>query len=178
MSSKQINFFFSPEDLPEVSAFLYEKECLVFKREKKTLESPLSYNILKNSDNIFQVYLFKERYKDRIFYEHIDSQGRDYIDILRSYCIEFSIGGFYPYSNKEFHSSRFYYGFKYYDNNKLVQKDEDFISWADGIFKSFKKQFLRSEPQYSSHFISRNFIDWIKVNNAKQTTDGSKFIVR
>ena len=176
MNSKQINFFLSNEDLPEVNIFFLEKKCLIFKRDKENPEVFSNYNIVKNPENIFQVCVSKDEFKDKIFYEFIESKNYS-VDILKSYCIEFTIGGIYPYSNKEFHSSRFYYITEYFDNDKTVRKDKEFINWADDIFKSFKKRFLKKESEYSNRFLTEKFIDWIRMNNAKITTDGTKFII-
>jgi hypothetical protein len=177
MSSKQINFFLSPEDLQEVSDFITQKKCLIFKRKNEIPAIPGNYDIINNQESIFQVYLCEEKYQDKIHYEQTNPKEY-FVDIVKSYCIEFSIGGFYPYSNKELHLSRFYYVFEYYEMGKLVKKEEEFINWADGILKSFKKQFLKKAPMYSNDFLSEKFIDWMISNNAKKTTDGARFIIQ
>lgn len=177
MSSKQINFFLSPEDLPDVAIFLIEKNCLIVKRKSETPDILRNYDIVKNPESIFQLCLCKNEQKEKIFYEYLENTDY-YLDILKSNCIEFSIGGVYPYSNIEFHSSRFYYILKYYDNGEIVRKDEEFINWADDIFKSFKKKFLKKDLTYSTDFLSKKFIDWLKANNAKQTIDGTKFVIQ
>lgn len=178
MSSKQINFFIAPKELTKISSFLFDRKCKILKRVRDKSDSLMNYDIEKNPEKIFQVYLSSEEYKEKLFYEDINSKDACYIDILRSYCIEFSIGGFYPYSNKELHSSRFYYVFEYYENGKMIQKDKMFINWADDIINTFKKQFLRKASIYTSNFVTEKFIDWVKENNAEMTVDGTKFIIK
>jgi len=177
MKSKQINFFLSPEDLPEVEAFLSERHCLILKRNDENPETFHNYDIVNNREDVFQVCLCTEEFKEKIFYKHIESTDGYFIDIPKSFCIEFSIGGFYPYSNKELHSSRFYYVFEFYKNGRLVRKSEEFIRWADDIIKDFKNKFLIKEPKYSKDFLSVKFIEWVKMNKAAITKDGTKFIV-
>lgn len=177
MSSKQINFFLIPEDLPEISNFFSEKQCEIIHRISNDPKVPIRYDFLGNPDKIFQVYLCNSKNLDKIVYEHLESNDNYYIDTLKSYCIEFSIGGFYPYSNKHLHSSRLYYIFEYYEDNNLIRKDESFIQWADDIIKEFKKRFLCKSRYFSNRFVSERFSDWARVNNAKQTIDGTKFII-
>jgi hypothetical protein len=179
MSSKQINFFLSSEDLPEVSQFLIDKGCIIFKRNGKTSSVILNkYDIIKNSENIFQVCLTKESYQNNIYYEYLESSDSYYVDFLKSYCIEFSIGGFYPYSNKEFHASRLYYVFSYYEGDMIIDKDKNFISWSDDLIKTFKKKFLNRVPQYSNDFFSVRSIALLNSLSAKRSVDGSKFVLQ
>ena len=137
MNSKQIIFFLNPVDLVEIETFLGENKCSFFKRKSENSKRYLNYDIVKNPEKIFQVCLCIEEHKSKLFYEQTQLKEECYIDILKSYCIEFSIGGFYPYNNKELHSSRFYYVLEYFENGKLIQKDREFINWADDLFKRF-----------------------------------------
>jgi len=100
-----------------------------------------------------------------------------YIDIIKSYCIEFSIGGFYPYSKSEFHRSRLYYVLSYFDSGHIVHKSKEFIQAADGFFNDFRKEFLIKEPKYTNDFVSKRLIDWIHKNKPKKTIDGTKFLI-
>ena len=74
--------------------------------------------------------------------------------------------------------NRFYYIYEYYDKGKIIQKDAEFIRWAEGIFKSFKKMFLKKVPEYGIDFYSDKFIDWVKVSGAIKSTDGTKYIMK
>ena len=178
MNSKQINFFLDPAEISEINNFFLDLKCSFLKRESKNPDNIISYDILRNHEHIFQIYLTTDGNNEKIFYEHIESKNLYYIDILKSYCIEFSIGGFYPYSDKELHSSRLYYVLKYYEKGKLLQKDKEFIRWAENIINRFKKKFLTKSPTSSANFITRKFIIWEKENNAKISTDGTKFIIK
>ncbi|MGN6293480.1 MAG: hypothetical protein ACTHMV_12120 [Chitinophagaceae bacterium] len=177
MSSKQINFFLVQGDLSEVTDFFFQNECRVLKRKNNLPSVSDDYDILQNQGEVFQVYLYRKKDSDQIYYEEINAKEY-YIDIVKSHCVEFSIGGFYPYSDKELHSSRLYYVFEYYNAGKLIKKDEEFIQWSDNLIKNFKKRFLRRAPEYTNDFISEKFEEWVKVNDAKKTLDGTKFIIK
>ena len=148
--SKQLNFFLSPGDLIEVKKFLKEEDCLILKRNSEKSTFFNEYDIEKNLENIFQVCLCKDEYKNKIFHEYIESTNSYYVDIVKSNCIEFSIGGFYPYSDKELHRSRFYFVCEYFKDGELVKKSPEFIDWANSLMKKFKKHFLVKSLIYSN----------------------------
>ena len=177
MKSKQINFLIAPTDMIAIDEFLKKNNCLTFKRDTKELHNELNYDIVLNNEKIFQVYLCKEEYKELLSFEHIESKDYYYIDILKSYVIEFGIGGIYPYSDKILHRSRLYYIYAYYEDNKIVEKKPEYVAWADDLLKDFKKRFLKKAPELSDDFISENCINWIKENNAKPMPGGQKFVI-
>lgn len=166
-----------PEDLSTVSKFFLDKGCRVIKRQSKTPQLLIEYDITENHEDIFQVYLYNSEYTSCIFYEHLESKDIYYLDILRSFCIEFSIGGFYPYSNKELHSSRLYYVVRYWENGIMVQKDKKFIEWADDIIKGFKKEFLKKDLVYSKGYTSKKFIEWADMTHPQSVSGGNKFVI-
>jgi hypothetical protein len=178
MSSKQINFFFSPDELCNVVKFLRKKDCIIVKGDYKNSGFLEEYDIVKNNEAIYQVFIFKHDDTKEASYNHVESTGVYYIDILISNCIEFSIGGFYPYSDKNLHSARLYYVFNYFDkSDKIIRKDQGFINWADDIFKSFKKEFLIRDVKYSKDFVTRGFGDYVEKNHAMRTPDGTKYVI-
>ena len=176
--STQLNFFLNPEDLIEIKKFLKEKGCLILKRNSEKSTFFNEYDIEKNPENIFQVCLCKDEYKNKIFHEYLESTNSYYVDILKSNCIEFSIGGFYPYSDKELHRSRFYFIHEYYKDGELIKKPSEFIEWGNTLMKDFKKRFLVKYPIYSNDFFSEQCINWVKLNNAKLEPGGQKFIIK
>jgi hypothetical protein len=175
--SKQLNFFLSPEDLVEVKKFLKEEGGVILKRNSEKSTFFDEYNIEKNYENIFQVCICREEDKNKIFHEHIEPTNSYYVDILKSNCIEFSIGGFYPYSDKELHRSRFYFIYEYYKDGDLIKKSPEFIEWANTLIKKFKNRFLIKSPIYSNDFFSEQCINWVTLNNAKLESGGQKFVV-
>jgi hypothetical protein len=115
MNSKQINFFLKESELVDIKNFFDEEGCLVSKRRCKNLSPNENYDFVSNADQTFQVYVYLPKYINKIKLELVEEKGYYYIDSLTSYCIEFGLGGFYPYSDKEFHRSKFYFVTKYYD---------------------------------------------------------------
>ena len=108
---------------------------------------------------------------------HLETINQYYIDIVHSSCIEFDIGGFYPYSDKVLHRSRFYYVSAYYDKETLVKKNDRFIHWAEGLIKDFKSEFLLKSGTPDKLLLSESCVHWIEEFHPELTTDGSKFIL-
>jgi len=178
MRSKQINFFITPEDVPEIDIFLKEKGCVFIRNNAPSPRMAFEYDIVNNKEQVFQVYLTKEEFRNKVMFKFIDSKSYYYVYDTKSDVIEFSIGGFYPYSSRELHRGRFYYVFGYYDSEEnVVQKDFEFINWADDLFKDFKKQFLKKAPELTSDFISDRAIEWAKRNHAKPMEGGQKLVI-
>lgn len=175
MRSKQINFFITPDDMKEINIFLQKENCVIVRNNVSTPSMAFGYDIVNNKEQLFQVYLTKEELKSKVLFKHISSQNYYYVYDTKSDVVEFSIGGFYPYSNKELHRGRFYYVFEYYnDDGSITQKDPEFIQWADNIIKKFKKEFLKKAPEFTSDFFSDRAIDWARSNHAKPIEGGLK----
>lgn len=177
MNSKQINFFLAPEDLPKVIALINENGGGIYKMQAGTKE-PTRYNLLINEESIIQVCVCKDGRTTNLSYVYLENRKEFYIEIGKSNCIEFSVGGFYPYSDKELHRSRFYFVTKYYEGDELVKKDEEFLTWADDVLKKFKKQFLMKAKELSNAYVTKNFIEWVKRTEARMTPDGVKFVIK
>ena len=178
MRSKQINFFITPDDMQEIDIFLKKENCIIVLNNVSDPDMAFGFDIVKNKEQLFQVYLTKEEFKKHISFKYISSQDYYYVYDTKSDVIEFSIGGFYPYSNKELHRGRFYYVFEYYnDDGDTTQKSIEFIQWADDIVKKFKKHFLKKAPELTSDFFSDKALSWAKSNHAKPIEGGLKLAV-
>jgi len=177
MTTKLINFFITSDDLPDIAQFILKRNFTVFKPDNNLPKTEGDYDIVQNRNDIFQVYLSGSEASNSLYFEHLDTKKKYYIDIIKSYCIEFSIGGFYPYSKSEFHRSRLYYVLSYFDSGHIVHKSKEFIQAADGFFNDFRKEFLIKEPKYTNDFVSKRFIDWIHKKQPKKTIDGTKFLI-
>jgi hypothetical protein len=124
-----------------------------------------------------QVYISAEKFLNKIYYQELESKNIFYIDIGKSYCIEFSIGGIYPYSNKMHHSGRLYYSSTYFENGSKIYKSDEFTKWAGNILEGFKKHFLKKKSDYMAEYVSEKFADWVIKNHATVSSDGTKYII-
>jgi hypothetical protein len=178
MNSKQINFYITPDNLPEIDNFFMAKESVIV-RGDVTLPNIALYDLTTAyKEKIFQAYLTKKYFLNSIYFKKLDSKDYYYLYEVSSLVVQFSLGGFCPYNNKELHRSRLYYICKYYDDSgKFVSKPKEFIEWADDIIRDFKKQFLKKEPKYSKELFSEQCLKWIEENNAKLTDDGTKLVI-
>jgi hypothetical protein len=177
MNSRQLNFFTLAEDIFSISEFFKEGGCQIFKRHSPTGRPELTYDIVRNEENVVQVYISAGKFLNKIYYHELESKNIFYIDIGKSYCIEFSIGGIYPYSNKQHHSGRLYYISAYFENGRKVHKSDEFTEWAENILEGFKKQFLKHMPGHVGDYVSEKFADWVIKNHATVSNDGTKYII-
>ena len=145
MKSKQLNFFITPDDKNNMESFFKYHDCLFIRNNIKSAKIDLDISFEKES--IFQFFLSKENFKKEIFFKQIEDKSY-YVDVIRSFVIEFDVGGFYPYSNKELHRGRFYCVTSFYNNGSVANKDGDFIKWIKKIFKLFPKEFLVKKNEY------------------------------
>lgn len=177
MSSKQINFYITPEDIFDINNFLLESECVFIK--ENTLETKSIFiDSLATKEPLFKVGLSRSEFANKVQYKYLEAKNYYYLDVLRSYVIDFDLGGFYPYSNKELHRGRFYYVFEYYgDDGNVVCKNAEFIEWADSMFKNLKSQFLRKAPEFTGDFFSERCIEWARRNQAKPMGGGIKLVI-
>lgn len=178
MRSRQINFFLTRKDLEEVNQFLSNRGCLILPMRTKNKIFTESYDFVENPDEIFQVGICSEKFLDKVVYVPLEAREAYYVEIMESYCIEFSIGGFYPYSRNEFHRGRLYYILKYYQDGIIVEKDNEFMNWANSLRNDFKKNFLIKDNHYTNDFLSPDFKIWIENNHAQKSTDGTMFVIR
>lgn len=176
MHSKQLNFFLMPEDIDEINQYLLENQCLILKRNSSNNNFYSEYNLEMNPDSVYQVCLTTKTFIKDVYYDEAKPKEY-YINILKSNCVEFSLGGFYPYSNKELHASRFYFVSEYYEDDSLVLKNEQFINWASLLLKDFKVKLLKKSKDYPGVYFSKRCLRWIMEKNAQKTIDGSKFTI-
>lgn len=174
MNSKQINFFITPEDKTYIADFLKTNNCLLI--ENNISNPQISTNSLLERENIFQLFFTHKNYEHKIFFKHLKEKNYYYLDIVKSCAIEFDLGGFYPYSDKELHRGRFYCVYKYYDDEILVSKNDNFLLWTNDVFSAFKKGFLTKKSEYMGYYFSKNAIKWVQKNNAKLLEGGLKFV--
>lgn len=178
MNSKQINFFLTPDDLPAVNDFLSNMNCVVIKRHSLQPEQPVKYDLGINQDELHQVCLCRPEDLTKLVFVYLDNREEYYIDTNKSNCVEFSLGGFYMDNEKELHSSRLYFTAQFFIDGGISKKDEGFINWADGVFKSFKKRFLiKDKDLVELKYVTENFIKWVNEKKAFVTPDESKFII-
>jgi hypothetical protein len=175
MKSKQLDFFILPADWAAIFNFLETRECKIIIAGTSGNIQLLTSAADIVEKGVFQFYICRRDDISEMKIENIDELTSQ-IDSLRSECIEFSTGGFYPYSNKELHRARFYYIIDYYaDAGNVVKKSNRFILWADAVITSFKNEFLMKAKEYPNNLFSKKCIDWIKQHNAILKGGGMSF---
>lgn len=172
-SSKQLNFFITPEDYNSVNSFLKECGAIILAAGDIGKEENISTSIIDLNEDVKQVFLTRNEFFEQVIVKTLEN-NISYYYITSSPLLEFSLGGFYPYDKKSLQRGRFYYIKAYYDSNgNFVYKSENFISWCDEIFEKFKKNFLK---KYSNDcYCSESAIKWIELNNAILNNGGQQW---
>ena len=109
---------------------------------------------ITSTDFLSDIYVSKSRYGDY------------YLDMDRSYVLEFSPGGILPIRPRVLKRARFYCTTSYFvSNGESVGKPDIFKKWADKFFKAFKKEFLVKSESPGNYFSHRT-IEWMKERGA------------
>jgi|GEM_PF-1365497 len=176
MNSKQLNFFIVKEDYGAIQNFFDDNFFATIIIKDGGVKEVISYSVAENREKLFQVFLSREN-QPNIFFQPLEKKPFFYIDILRSECIEFSLGGFYPGKNKELRSGRLYFITKYFiEGNELVPKSDAFVKQATLLLKQFEKKFLVKSKHLSGVLLSKNALNWVNENGAKLNISGDRFV--
>ena len=173
--SIQKSFFIFPNELKLIDAFLKANSCLLIQKDVLKEPALLDININSSKEKTFQVYITKEQFKNKIHFKYLQSKDYYYVDVLSSYAIEFSLGGFYPFSDKELHRSRLYVITEFYEDEVLVKKSMEFLNWAKRLIKDFQKQFLIKSLIFPNTYLSEKCLKWVSINDGKLESGGQKF---
>lgn len=174
MASKQLNFFITPENFDRINEMILERNIVVILKQNisDTSEIITTKTLPPIKDEIFQVYLSTPQFLDKIIVLSTDNGKRSF-DVLRSYLLEFSLGGFYPYDINLLQRARFYYVKSFFNKyDELEQKSNSFCEWCDSVIREFKKEFLKKYSNDKEDLYSQSAIEWIEENNAIKTGGG------
>jgi hypothetical protein len=164
MKSKQINFFISPDDWEAINHFFIDHGACFIKQPIHDLKNMLTTDISTKEDGDFnKVFLTKAEYISSIKTRYLETQNYYLVDDLRSNVVEFSRGGFSSVSNDALERARLYFVSQYFEDEITVKKDTSFLSWAESLLLSFKKQFLTN--RILSYGMSNNVFQWMRENN-------------
>lgn len=143
---RQITIYLLPSD-----TFLLEK-CLKntldisFIEYDSSSESPKLTNSLEvpfMGESWLTIYLTSPSQVKNVRYKNITSQGYWTVDSLYSPVVEFSRCYF---DGEVLRTGRLFYDSGYYDDSgKWVEKDRDFLEWADKLFRVVRKM-LKKVP--------------------------------
>jgi len=168
MNSKQLNFFLIPEDLPDVYDF-FSGHKVKYGRIIEGTSDEITFESFpfKHGMPYEQIYLTTEDFHSNIFLKKGKILPEFSVDIDKSYILQFTPGGFYPASSHVLHRGGFYCATSYFvSNGESVAKSNEFKTWVDKLFKSFKKEFLSKLNDKDRIFLSLRTIEWMKKTGA------------
>ena len=166
--SSQLNFFSVPEDGERFADFFARKgvQFLAFKQEDK-LVRPREKLWLEESRWPGQVGLVPIDFIGDVAYEECSIAGNYWLDVTKSWVIEYNTGGFYPFKPNVLHRSRFYAVNNYFASNDMpVTKSDTFKKWVRNFYRAFKKEFLRKAGNASFITYTDACLDWMRETNA------------
>lgn len=173
MSSKQLNFYITPEEHQKINEFIARKGAIILLKEKIYSDNKIEFQTELPTNDIFQVYLSNNEFIKKLKINTSKEKKIKYFDIDESYLLEFSLGGFYPHDRNILQRARFYYVKSFWnDQDILEKKSTDFTLWCDDFIKDFRKEFLKIFPKEKTFFYSDSAIKWIEDNNASETGGG------
>ncbi|MGX5819686.1 hypothetical protein ACWKWU_15925 [Chitinophaga lutea] len=174
MSSKQINFFITNDDLLSVVNFFKNNDCILVQNEVDKVNN--NYDdidrILARGKKAFQVYLTHPGVSDIVNYRQFE-ENHYYVDIVRSNVLEFGFGGMYE---NDLRRSRFYFVTSFFQDADSIKKTPDFTKWADSLMKRFRKEFLIKSDFNTSSLFSPAAIKWAEVQGAELREGGQKLV--
>lgn len=175
MSSKQLNFYITPEEHQKINEFIVKKGAIILLKEKISSDNKIEFQTELPTNDIFQIYLSNHEFIDKVKINTTNTNNGDIksFDILESYLLEFSLGGFYPYDRNILQRARFYYVKSFWNEKDVLEKKStDFTLWCDDFIKDFRKEFLKRFSKDKTFFYSDSAIKWIEDNNASETGGG------
>ncbi len=149
MSSKQLNFYATPGELPVFENYFKARDAvfitLPFASDTHFIRTSA---ITRTSDKEWEkIYLTKTAFLPQIKTKFIQEQGYYLIDDWSSPVLHFSR----PLPNLftgNIERSRFYYVKSYYgEADELITKEEAFTKWCDALMRGFAKRFLIKAPE-------------------------------
>jgi hypothetical protein len=168
MNSKQLNFFLVPEDLPLVYDF-FNKQDIKYVRIPKEDAQDMSLESLPFRDGTAyeQRWFTIEDFRSHVFLKPNTHVPGFYVDIDKSYVLQFTPGGFYPGNSKVLKRGRFYCPTSYFvSNGESVAKSDEFKSWVDKVFRLFKKEFLTRAGDQKWIYFSHRTLKWMEDTGA------------
>jgi len=165
-------------DLPNVVNFLKEHKCLILQEDVKHPDQAFIDDVSKLQDmKVYKVYLTNNYYKPDVYLSYVESRNSYYVDIDRSFALEFVLGGML-FNDKELQRSRLYFTTSYYVGEEKIKKDEPFIKWCGNIMKGFKKQFLKKPPFDTFVYFTNNAFEWQKTSFAEISRDHRLLVLK
>jgi len=168
--SKQFNFFIHPDDWCDIISFNKKQEVIMIESASDSNGLPK----LVETAFKFQVFLTKKEFIEKGLIKF--KTGNSYVDVLRSYVIEFGTGGFYANSDKILNRARLYCNLSYWDDDVIIEKVNEFLIWTNQYFNQFKKNFLKQNEFDKEFKMSTNTIEWAKINKAIVTDSGMQMV--
>ncbi|MEF2175623.1 MAG: hypothetical protein V3575_04060 [Candidatus Absconditabacteria bacterium] len=148
MTCRQFNFFLFSQDILKIELYFKDKGNVVFIESGKNIENKLriSNNFISNKLDFSKVYLTKPELIENVELEFNKYHNSYYIN-RNSPIIEVLFSNINDNSG-QLNRGRFYYQPKYFKNGEFISHDEEFIKWAETIFKDVKKMFILGKGVY------------------------------
>lgn len=167
MSSKQINFFMMPEDEKEFESYLKQTKQVSF------LAVPMYHQELRVMNSFGSqdpegkswstIYLVLTDDLEKIIINYVPGPSYYLLDELRSPVIQF-MRCYYDFSNKKIRRGRLYLNTGYYNQNReWVWKEQEFLDWANNVFKWFRRHFKNQKLKgFEGWLVTQRTAEWVE----------------
>lgn len=171
MKSKQLNFYLHPDDTNEIDLYIEQNGLVLLGNPSPNKELIVLPSVSEKKSNFYELKLSKfittkESLKS-IKTRYVESQNHYTIDLMDSPVIEIILSYLKTEENSLFRG-RLYYTSDLVQNEKLIQKSDQFLKEAENLFKWFRKKFKNPTIRgYEGFIISKNVLNWMQISNGK-----------
>lgn len=164
---RQIQLYLLPEDLEALKQSFRQMGGVCFVSQSSfTSEPQILCEETRTESNIsarLSCYLVRDTDLNTIRLKHISDKVGWIVDDLRSPVVQLDSGYF---DGRILRRGRIYYETRYYgDDGRRIDKQLDFIKWAESIMKITKKLFKRN-PEFDA-YIGMNANKWLADTNGQ-----------
>ena len=154
---RQINFYLMPKDILELNEYLKQNKWIVF--SAKQAKSKLEFvDSVKRID-----FLLLEKHKEQVKMKFIEKQNHYSPDIILSPIIQFRNPPL-DIEKKILRRGRVYYTKDFWQADKLIDKDEEFLKAAQKLFAWIRRHF-KNTKYVDGFLVSERAKQWAIENN-------------
>ena len=167
MNSRQITFYFTPEDVLQIDSYLKKNELLILGQPMPDSKPIILPSLLLNESDSKKYkghkYIIRSQDIDSIIIKYISEQNYYLVDGMNSPVIE---TGYSNFKNNGLikKSDRIYYikDALLKEPLRRVPKSPEFLQMADDFFKWFRKEFHNAKlPGFEHDIVSLACADWV-----------------
>ena len=164
MRSRQINFFYKPDEFPLILEWIKKYNLNILPKTKFSASLEYLESVdLKNNKHLELVF---DQDLSKIEYRHIEARDCYLFDIDKSNSIELRLS---LYDNATYTAARFYWTPFFYseEGNILVHKSSEFQDKASACLRDFVKNNLFKGDETHGWFVTKGILNCLSSGKLK-----------